>query len=247
MLEFIKTPIIKACQKVTWIGRSTGTRSHYQHIEHDAHYTRCFWFIGENAIQGDLYEFGVAAGATLALMDKIASDLLIKRQGMEYRIFGFDSFEGMPEASGKDRYAHIGNDNAGLKFNKGEFRTELEIVKQNLRKRGANLDRIHLIKGWYDKTLTEGTREEHKMNKAAFINIDCDFYESAKLALDWCEPLIQQGTILNFDDFYCYKGSPEHGEMLAFSEFLEKNPHLSATPYSAYSWHGQAFIMNRSA
>ena len=84
------------------------------------------------------------------------------------------------------------------------------------------------------------------IHELSFINVDCDFYESTRVVLNWCKPFIKQGTIINFDDWYCYRASDQHGEMLAFREFLSENSQLTAIPFSQYSWHGQAFIMQRN-
>ena len=241
----IKKIIIKLCQRIVEIGRPVRSRFLYEYHEHNYHFNRCLWFIGENAVKGDIVEFGVSSGASLVLVDSIAENLLKQRQNMDFRIFGFDSFEGMPEPSGKDTYAHADDNEPGVKFTKGQFAVSKDRVMQLLKDRGANTDRIQLIEGWFDKVLTPELRTKLGLKKACLINIDCDFYESTVFALDWCEPMMQQGTIINFDDYYCYKGSPQHGEMLALTEFLEKHPDITVTPYSQYSWHGQAFIINR--
>lgn len=241
----IRRVIKKIAQRIVESGAPVWDRSLYEYHEHNFHFSRCLWFIGENAIKGDIIEFGVSSGSTLALIDRIAKDLLTQRQNMDYRIFGFDSFEGMPEPTGKDTYAHADDNEPGVKFTKGQFAVTKEHVMQLLKNRGANTDKIHLIEGWFDKVLTPDLRTELGLDKASLINIDCDFYESTVVALEWCEPLMQQGTIINFDDYYCYKGSPDHGEMLALKEFLDKHTDITATPYSQYSWHGQAFIINR--
>ncbi len=245
MITKIKQLIRKLSQRIVETGSPIRDRSLYEYHEHNFHFSRCLWFIGENAIKGDIIEFGVSSGSTLVLIDRIAKNLLTQRQKMDYQIFGFDSFEGMPEPTGKDKYAHADDNEPGVKFTKGQFAASKEGVMQRLKDRGVNIDKVHLVEGWFDQVLTPNLRTELGLNQASLINIDCDFYESTVVALDWCEPLMQQGTIINFDDYYCYKGSPDHGEMLAFKEFLDKHTDITTTPYSQYSWHGQAFIINR--
>ena len=110
----------------------------------------------------------------------------------------------------------------------------------------ADIQNISLVDGWYNEVLTPELRQSLGIKRAAFINIDCDLSESTIAALNWCEPLITQGTIINFDDWFCYQGRPDHGEQLAFQQFLNDNPDMTATSFSTYSWHGKSFIINRN-
>jgi hypothetical protein len=49
--------------------------------------------------------------------------------------------------------------------------------------------------------------------------------------------------VICFDDFYCYNGSPYHGEQRAMREFLEKHREVELVPYANFGWHGKAFIV----
>jgi len=241
--NIVKHIIRKICQKIVAIGSPLEDGPLYSMHEIRKHFHRCIGFIAENGVEGDLLEFGIAGGHSLALINQVASELMERNRGLDYRVFGFDSFEGLPEPTGIDKEGHL--DGRGVQFNKGAFKCEKDRVMDFLQRQKAGAKRIHLVEGWYDKVLTPELRKEHKLEKAALINIDCDFYESTKTVLDWCEPLIQQGTIISFDDWYCYKASPRMGEMRAFAEFLEKHPDISAVPYSSYNWHGLAFCISR--
>ena len=83
-----------------------------------------------------------------------------------------------------------------------------------------------------------------KYNKAALIHIDSDLYESCKTVLAHIEPLIQDGTVIMFDEWFAFKGNPNKGEARAFREFLEVNPHIQAIPYKQYSISSNAFILH---
>ena len=217
----------------------------YEFNEHLAHFNKCLGFIAGNGVDGDILEFGVSTGASLAIIDSVATKLLTNAHNRKYRIIGFDSFEGLPEPSGRDRDVHVG-DEAGAKFDKGAYQSTEEQAWQNLILHGANIDNIQLVAGWYEQVLSPKLRETLGLKKASLINIDCDLYESTRDALNWCAPLIGQGTIISFDDWFCYKGSPHHGEARAFREFLEQHEHFSATEFSTYSWHGRSFIVQTS-
>ena len=66
--------------------------------------------------------------------------------------------------------------------------------------------------------------------------IDCDIYSSTKIALDFCAPLIQEQAIIFFDDWNsCNLAAQNLGEKLAFDEFLNKNPDLTAEELGSYT------------
>jgi len=208
-----------------------------------AHFQRAFAFFEFNGIQGDILEFGVSTGRALALIERCAKKVL-KGENAKYRLFGFDSFEGLPEPEGRDKNVHVDNDNA-VSFDKGRYAAPKDVVLERLRKQRADMDRIHLIEGWYDKVLTAELRESLGISRATLIDIDCDFYDSTRVALDWCEPLIRQGTIINFDDWYCYEARQDHGERAAFAQFLDDHPDMTAEPFSAHAWCSKSFLIHR--
>ncbi|WP_051656756.1 hypothetical protein [Butyrivibrio sp. AE3004] len=74
-------------------------------------------------------------------------------------IYGFDSFEGLPE----DWFT------ASTDFNEGSLRQgKIPEVRKN----------VELVVGLFDATLTDFL-EAHKEN-VAFMHIDCDLYSSTK-------------------------------------------------------------------
>ncbi|VAW67184.1 hypothetical protein MNBD_GAMMA09-3046 [hydrothermal vent metagenome] len=231
-------------RKIVMAGSHTKKRGLYEYQEQYQHFYRCMIFLGRNGIEGDILEYGSADGTSITMLHSTADEMLAQREKMKFRIFAFDSFEGLPDATGLDQQHHTDSTTPGVKFVRGGYSFSQQEVQKKLDEEIGNTEHISLIKGWYEDTLTQKLKDDHNIRKASFINIDCDYYESTKTALNWCKSLIQQGTIISFDDWYCYKASEDLGEMKAFSEFLKENPQLSSTPYSQYSWHGQSFIMS---
>lgn len=201
------------------------------------HFSNCFAFINGNRIQGDILEFGVFRGRSLIFFDNLIKRVWRPELRNSYRMFGFDSFLGLPEP------AENGADHPD--FTKGMYSCSKEEVHSMLREAKVDLDKIQLVEGYYSESLKPELMEQFSIKRASLINIDCDLYESTLAALQWCEPVISQGTIINFDDWFCYEGREDNGEQRAFNEFLEQNPHLTAKPFSTYSWHGKAFVMGR--
>ena len=130
-------------------------------------------------------EFGVYSGSTINF---IASRI-------PKTIYGFDSFEGLPE-----------DWQPGVE--KGTFHMKrLPRVRQN----------VKLLKGWFNESVPAFVLE-HREN-CSFLHIDCDLYSSTKTVFDILGDRIVKGTVLVFDEFFNYPGWKE-GEFRAFQELI---------------------------
>jgi len=146
--------------------------------------------ISKITLDGLIMEFGVYKGETINFI----ADLLPNKQ-----IYGFDSFEGLPETW---RY----------NFYKGAFKlSNLPKLKEN----------VVLVKGWFEESLPKFI-EKHRNTPVSFIHIDCDLYSSTKTVFNYLKNNIAAGTIIVFDEFFNYIGW-EEGEFKAFYEFVNEN------------------------
>jgi O-methyltransferase len=177
---------------------------------------------------GDYLEFGVAHGTSLICMH----ESLQKAEIRNVRLFGFDSFEGLPDNAANDTT----ND-----WKPGEFASTLEFTTEKLTKNGIDWTRTTLVKGWYSDTLTSGLVQKYCIAKASLINIDCDLYSSAKEALNFCAPLIKDSSVIFFDDW------PEEfvGEKQAFEEFLKENQNFIVEEIGTYKPAGKIFLLQK--
>ncbi|MDZ7693125.1 MAG: TylF/MycF/NovP-related O-methyltransferase [Balneolaceae bacterium] len=182
--------------------------------------------IGEESI-GDYLEFGVAHGTSLNCMYQVLNG----RNYDHIRLFGFDSFEGLPALSDKDD---------SEVWSKGLFKSDIDVTKYYLTQNGIDWERTFLIEGWFSYTLNESLKKEYNIEKAGIIMIDSDIYSSAKEALQFCESLIKDVVIIIFDDWRSGNLDQKNkGEKLAFTEFMNENPHLSAKEFGTYSFEGK--------
>ena len=136
-------------------------------------------------------EFGVWSGNTINYVSKFTTDT----------VYGFDSFEGLPE---KWRDG----------FDKGMFNLHgtLPMVSAN----------VELIKGWFSDTLPNFIQTQNK--KVSFLHIDADLYSSAKFILDTLKTYIDTDCIVIFDELINYPGfAGDTGELRAFYEFITEN------------------------
>ena len=137
--------------------------------------------------QGLFVEFGVHKARTINLISKRVNQT----------VYGFDSFEGLPE---------FWRDT----FEQGAF----AMARQP--KVNPN---VELIKGWFSDTLP-GFLKAHP-EKFSFVHVDSDLYSSAATILTLAEDRFQEGTVIVFDEYFNYPGW-QRGEHLAFREFLAR-------------------------
>jgi hypothetical protein len=136
-------------------------------------------------------EFGVASGNTINYISKFTKS----------KVYGFDSFEGLPE---KWRDG----------FNKGAFNSNGNLPEVN--------SNVELIKGWFNKTLPNFIKMHNK--KVSFIHMDADLYSSTKYVLDVLKDYIDKDCIIVFDELLNYPGfDGKKGELRAFYEFITEN------------------------
>jgi len=184
---------------------------------------------------GDYYEFGLFRGYTFLEAYKHCQSLELA----DTKLYGFDSFEGLPEPAD-------GLEAADNRFFKGQFACSLEAVKKNLQKNGMDFTNATFIKGFYSDSLTEELRTEHPFRKAAVVLLDCDYYSSTIEALNWLLPYLDNQTILLFDDWFSYGDSDELGQQRALQEFLDSNPMYSVEALSEFRDHGKGFVLLKS-
>jgi hypothetical protein len=184
------------------------------------------------ATKGDYYEFGVFKGHTFWQAQRRAQALGLT--GMRY--FGFDSFEGLPEATGPDK-------TEDEHFYEGQYACSLETVRRSLSEHGMEWDTAFLIKGFFSDSLNPATRRRHHMGKVAIALVDGDRYSSTKETLQFIEDMLLDGTIMIMDDWNAFDAADDRGERLALREFLAGHPQWSAEPWFAYGSYGQVFIM----
>ena len=160
---------------------------------------------------GLIMEFGVAEGNTLRIISSKT----------DRPVYGFDSFEGLPESWHDLRKGHFACD-----------------IPQGL---GSN---VVLIKGWYENTL-KPFLEEHKDEKIALIHIDCDLYSSTKCVFDVFENNFQNGSVVLFDEIIDYGGDlwKDH-EFKAFNEFLDRTGY-NAECVGKHGVHQAGFILSK--
>lgn len=183
---------------------------------------------------GDYLEFGVCFGSSMACMH----DALVESNEPAVRLFGFDSFEGMPPNSEMQ--------DLGL-WSTGQLASPIEFATELMTRRGVDWRRTYLVRGWFSDTLTPDLVRKFRIAKVGIVMIDSDLYKSAKEALTFVGPLLASPAIILFDDWKA-GGLDERnlGERKAFTEFLAENPQFRAEPLEPYSENSMVFLVTRN-
>lgn len=63
--------------------------------------------------------------------------------------------------------------------------------------------------------------------------------------LEACHLLLTDGTIIIFDDWYCFRGNPKFGEQRACRQWLGENEELQLSEYRKEGPWRNSFIVNR--
>jgi len=136
---------------------------------------------------GMILEFGVFVGESLRT--------IVEERG-SVGVYGFDSFEGLPES-------WLNGMPAGT------------FAQDQLPDVGG----AELVVGLFDDTLP-GWLDEHP-GTVDFLHIDSDLYSSAKTVLQLVGPRLRPGSIIHFDELYNFPGWQQH-EFRAWNEYVEQ-------------------------
>jgi hypothetical protein len=155
-------------------------------------------------------EFGVWRGKTINTISKHLNN---------QTVYGFDSFEGLPESWFCSEQDIQSPDD--MKHKKGFFAVE------NLPKVNEN---VKLIKGFFENSLPLWL-QNNKIESIKILHIDSDLYSSAKTVLTLLNNYITKGTCIVFDEM-CFFENPDkkikyplwrEGEYKALKEWVEEN------------------------
>ncbi len=156
-------------------------------------------YINDKKIEGDFVEAGVWRGGNLIIFKE-----LIEKYKLNKEIYGYDTFEGMPEPSEVD--VKWNNISAARKTKTKDdwCKSSIEDVKKNILTVLNDLKHINLIKGLVEETLLI---EANLPKKISLLRLDTDFYKSTKVELEILFPRLSKGGILIIDDYGNWKGA----------------------------------------
>lgn len=228
----------------------------YINNEKDSIIAKAARFAACEMIEGDYLEFGVYQGKSFINSYKWLKQQFNSRINLEIggehhpkakeertniwknmRFIAFDSFEGLPPLSNED--------SASADFQQGQYACSEEAFSRRIQEEGVPLEKVKIVPGFFDQTCNDATTNRLNLKKAAIVWLDADLYSSTKTVLQFITPLLQDGTILIFDDWYSFRGNPQQGVQKAFYEWCKPlSEQFIFHEYQKDSWKRMSFIVS---
>jgi hypothetical protein len=165
--------------------------------------------IKDLAGEGDILEFGVCSGGTIAP---------IAKENPDRRVFGFDHFEGLEQTSqptpdyagwvpgafrvGDPQYTWI----------PGSVQGVIDRIKDN-ENITLVIEDVHNLKD----------PSEYEITKIGAVHIDLDIYEPTVSAFNFIDKCEWDEIYFRFDDWHGHEPDYDHHERKAFREWLDKH------------------------
>ncbi len=139
-------------------------------------------------------------------------------------IFGFDSFQGMPQMTRADGdevacwlygkpVAHLMPDVLGGDLTPTAFNVANRAdCRSTVAKSGFPEARVSIVEGWFQNTLD---RHKDEIGAISVLRLDADFYESTRCCLDSLYDHVVSGGAVIIDDYGAFRGCRQ-----AVDEFL---------------------------
>lgn len=169
-------------------------------------------------IKGSIVECGVNHGFGLMSWAKFSA--ILEPVNLTRRIYGFDTFEGFPNVSEKDRSAASQHVKAGdLAADVHDELTQLIDIYDSTRFLG-HVKKVNLVRGDATKTIPDFVKANPHL-VVSLLFMDFDLYEPTKIALEHFLPRMPKGAVLAFDEL---DNPLWPGETLAMLEAHAKRP-----------------------
>lgn len=159
-------------------------------------------------LRGDVCEFGVAQGETSAL---IANEIALSSNK---RLHLFDSFEGLPKPSDKDKLKDDIFSLGSIEAYAGTMSCPEDMVRSRLNSIQFPTERYVIHKGFIEELILE---DKTLPKEVCFAYVDFDFYEPIKIALDFLHHVTPTGAIIIVDDYDFFST----GVKTAVDEFIQ--------------------------
>jgi hypothetical protein len=207
------------------------SRSWQDIFERHLFFSRAFSFLAFNEISGDYLEFGCHQCRTFVMAYKES-----RRRWLTTRLWAFDSFQGLPAASGAKDW-HPG-------WTPGAMAMSQEQFHQKCKRAGISESEYRVVPGFYNESLP-GIGQGEEPQDVCLAYIDCDMYSSTREVLRFLMPRLKHGMIIAFDDWFTWSAKELSGEQMAFDECFQGQTLWRFHRYLPIGWHGVSFIVER--
>lgn len=141
-------------------------------------------------LEGDVCEFGVAQGATSALL---ANEIRTTQKNL----WLFDSFKGLPKPSGKDLLINDIFNLGSMDKYKGTMCCQVDEVKSRLKDISFPFSRVKIVPGFIEDTINCANLP----GEVCFAYVDFDFYNPTLIVLKFLARHLVSNGIAIVDDY----------------------------------------------
>ncbi|MBI4594858.1 MAG: class I SAM-dependent methyltransferase [Candidatus Tectomicrobia bacterium] len=180
-------------------------------------------------VKGSIVECGVYNG--FGLMSFANMSAVLEPNNLTRRIYGFDTFEGFPSITDRDRGA------LDAKLKRGDFhRVFFEDLQKLIGLYDKNrflghVNKVQLVVGDATKTIPEFVQQNPHL-VVSLLFMDFDLFEPTKVALETFYPRMPKGAIIAFDEL---DNPLWPGETIALLKTIGiNNLKLSRFPFDPY-------------
>jgi O-methyltransferase len=180
-------------------------------------------------LEGAVCEFGVAQGATSAL---IANE--IRETDKDFWLF--DSFEGLPKPTDRDKLIDDIFDLGSIEKYQGTMACGQQQVIDRLNAVRFPFERVKVVPGFIETTAQYASLPK----EVCFAYVDFDFYEPIKIVLELLDSRLSAGGVVIVDDY----GFFSEGAQAAVDEFVEGHRQRYTNEPSP-EWAGNFCVLTR--
>jgi hypothetical protein len=175
-------------------------------------------------VEGDIVECGVSIGHGALLFLLLGEYMEVERT-----YYGFDSFEGFPPPVAEDGVTPIKG--PGLYASPPDV--VLRVLKDGKIGDEVIANRVRLVRGFFNETL------HTYRGDIALLHLDCDLYDSYKIALETLYDKVRPGGVIMFDEYGDVRWA---GAKKAIDEFFADRPER-VQPHDRCDW--KYFVVKR--
>jgi len=174
-------------------------------------------------VPGDIVECGVGTGYTLFTFGVLTADGKHPR-----RLWGFDSFQGLPEAGPEDKPHRSPSKIITGRFASPKPRVRARMIRCGIPEQELD-ERFVLVEGLFPATFPE-----YSGGPIALLHLDVDLYQSYKDCLEYFVPKVAPGGVIAFDE---YRDLTWVGATRAIEEYFGgPPPGIQKSPQGLEKW-----------
>lgn len=155
--------------------------------------------------------------------------------------YAFDSFAGLSQPMADEETYSFNDFKEGEYFcNEVSFRIIMDMAE-------VSREHLKIVPGFFQDSLRGKNPALYGLQprSVSCAVIDCDLYEPTYDVLNFISPLLDDGALLYFDDWFLTRASPRLGERGAALRWLRENPHFELVDFHQTAWQNRFFIFHR--